>query len=640
MRKENKMKKNSVFKNTAIAYGAVFKRYPAAILVLLFYVLVRILLPMTNTFIPAVAIKGISSGNLKSFLLMIAGILLLVCLMNIISGIAQSYLQGYRLYTRMGYFALKFFDKSLETDYMNIEPEPKHRIMDKAADSISSNYHGIEDLMNQSMELVILIFGMFSYGTAVFLLDWKIMLITIGMFVADSLCREGAIRYSDKHREERSVIYRKLNYMRNSIKNVSAGKDIRIFQLEEWFHKRFEHYIKAVEKNQRGISLHWFFPTIADCLFMVPRDLLAYSLLVTKVFAGEIDIATFTLYLGLVSGFGNWIYGLSNTIHSIRRASHESNDYNDFINIKDHVGPEENAAMGPDKATAVVPEEATSGVPEETTRVVPEPVEGPPEIEFQNVTFTYEGTDKKILENLSFKIRAGEKIALVGNNGAGKTTIVKLLCGLYPPTSGQVFVNGKLLWDSSMSIKDYMKTISVLFQDTNPFALSVAMNVASCDENQMDRERVKYCLKKAGLQEKVDSLPHKEDTFITQELDDNGVQFSGGEVQKLLLAKAIYKNGSLLILDEPTSALDPIAESKIYEEYNSFANNKTAVFISHRLASTKFCDRILFLDGGKIIEAGSHKELMEKGGKYREIFDIQSHYYNEQNKQPEQKEAN
>ena len=191
-----------------------------------------------------------------------------------------------------------------------------------------------------------------------------------------------------------------------------------------------------------------------------------------------------------------------------------------------------------------------------------------------------------------------------------------------------------------MSIKDYMKTISVLFQDTNPFALSVAMNVASCDENQMDRERVKYCLKKAGLQEKVDSLPHKEDTFITQELDDNGVQFSGGEVQKLLLAKAIYKNGSLLILDEPTSALDPIAESKIYEEYNSFANNKTAVFISHRLASTKFCDRILFLDGGKIIEEGSHKELMEKGGKYREIFDIQSHYYNEKNKQPEQKEAN
>ena len=233
---------------------------------------------------------------------------------------------------------------------------------------------------------------------------------------------------------------------------------------------------------------------------------------------------------------------------------------------------------------------------------------------------------------MSFKIKAGEKIALVGNNGAGKTTIVKLLCGLYPPVSGQIFVDGKLLWNSSMSVKQYMKTISVLFQDTNPFALSIAMNVASCDEKDMNRERIKESLKKAGLLEKVDTLIHKEDTYITQELDDDGVQLSGGEIQKLLLAKAIYKDGSLLVLDEPTSALDPIAESKIYEEYNRFANNKTAVFISHRLASTKFCDRILFLENGKIIEEGSHKELMEKGGKYREIFDIQSHYYAESTK--------
>jgi ATP-binding cassette subfamily B protein len=251
----------------------------------------------------------------------------------------------------------------------------------------------------------------------------------------------------------------------------------------------------------------------------------------------------------------------------------------------------------------------------------------PPEIEFRNVSFNYEGSDKKIFEDLSFKIKAGEKIALVGNNGAGKTTIVKLLCGLYPPVSGEVFVNGKLLWDGSMSVKQYMKSVSVLFQDTNPFALSIAMNVASCDEKDMNREKVKESLKKAGLSDKVETLIHKEDTYITQQLDDDGVQLSGGEVQKLLLAKAIYKDGSFLILDEPTSALDPIAESKIYEEYNRFANNKTAVFISHRLASTKFCDRILFLENGKIIEEGSHAELMAKGGKYREIFDIQSHYY-------------
>lgn len=606
--------KNTSLKNTCIAYKAVFTRYPASPFFLLMQIVARVLIPISYTVIPAVAIRGITSGSLQYFFSSLCIVLLAVCGLNMLNGLSNAYLQGYRIFTRLGDFMLKFFNKSLTTGYMNIEPEPKHKIMDKASDAISGNWGGVENIMLQSMELIILIFGLFTYGTAVFMLDWKIMAITIGMFVADTACREWAIRYSDKHREERSVIFRKINYIKNSIKNVSAGKDIRIFGLEGWFHSRFEKLLKSVEKNQRGVSLHWYFPTIADCLFMFPRDLLAYSLLIGKVLSGQIDIATFTLYLGLVSGFANWIYGLSNTFHNIRAASHAFNDFNDFMELED-LGNEDCPVKPGDVCEANSSNNDTISVP--------------PEIEFRNVSFNYEGSDKKIFEDLSFKIKAGEKIALVGNNGAGKTTIVKLLCGLYPPVSGQIFVDGKLLWDSSMSVKQYMKTISVLFQDTNPFALSIAMNVASCDEKDMDRERIKESLKKAGLLEKVETLVHKEDTYITQELDDDGVQLSGGEIQKLLLAKAIYKDGSLLVLDEPTSALDPIAESKIYEEYNRFANNKTAVFISHRLASTKFCDRILFLENGKIIEEGSHKELMEKGGKYREIFDIQSHYYTE-----------
>ena len=176
--------------------------------------------------------------------------------------------------------------------------------------------------------------------------------------------------------------------------------------------------------------------------------------------------------------------------------------------------------------------------------------------------------------------------------------------------------------------------ISVLFQDTSPIALSIAENIAGCEIEEMDREKVRSCLDKAGLLEKVDTLIKKEETYITQTLDEKGVVLSGGETQKLLLAKAMYKDGPILILDEPTSALDPIAESKIYEEYNQMANKKTAVFISHRLASTKFCDRILFLDKGQIVEEGSHDELMKKDGKYREIFDIQSHYYREEQETP------
>ena len=616
-----KERKNSALKNTCLAYREMFKRYPASPFILLLHIIARVLTPITYTVIPAVAIKGITSGDLPFFLTSIALVLLAVFVVNMISGYTSGYLQGYRVYTRLGHFGINFFKKTLMTDYMNIEPEPKRRIMDKAVQSVASNYVGVENLMNQVMELVILIFGMFSYGYAVFLLDWRIMAITIAMFVADSLCREWAIRYSDKHREERSVLYRKINYLRGSIKDVKAGKDIRIYGLSGWFAARFNSLLKGVEKNQRGISLHWFFPTIADCLFMLPRDILAYSILISKVLAGQMDVATFTLYLGLVSGFANWIYGMSNTFHEIRKASHEFNDYNDFIDLKERSDQRGQSLLQNQRGQSPLLNQRGQ------TPLQTEAFKGAPEIEFKEVSFNYEGSDKKIFDKLSFKIHAGEKIALVGNNGAGKTTIVKLLCGLYAPTSGQVLVNGQPLWDSSMSVKKYMESISVLFQDTEPFALSLAMNIACCDQNDLDRQRVKDCIKKAGLEETVDGLIHKEDTYITQQLDDDGVLLSGGQVQKLLLARAIYKNGPFLILDEPTSALDPLAESKIYEEYNNLALNKTAVFISHRLASTKFCDRILFLDQGRIIEEGSHAQLMAKGGKYREIFDIQSHYY-------------
>ena len=616
-----KERKNSALKNTCLAYREMFKRYPASPFILLLHIIARVLTPITYTVIPAVAIKGITIGDLPFFLTSIALVLLAVFVVNMISGYTSGYLQGYRVYTRLGHFGINFFKKTLKTDYMNIEPEPKRRIMDKAVQSVASNYVGVENLMNQVMELVILIFGMFSYGYAVFLLDWRIMTITIAMFVADSLCREWAIRYSDKHREERSVLYRKINYLRGSIKDVKAGKDIRIYGLSGWFAARFNGLLMGVEKNQRGISLHWFFPTIADCLFMLPRDILAYSILISKVLAGQMDVATFTLYLGLVSGFANWIYGMSNTFHEIRKASHEFNDYNDFIDLKERSDQGGQSPLHNQGGQSLLQNQRGQ------TPLQTEAFKGAPEIEFKEVSFNYEGSDKKIFDKLSFKIRAGEKIALVGNNGAGKTTIVKLLCGLYAPTSGQVLVNGQPLWDSSMSVKKYMESISVLFQDTEPFALSLAMNIACCDQNDLDRQRVKDCIKKAGLEETVDGLIHKEDTYITQQLDDDGVLLSGGQVQKLLLARAIYKNGPFLILDEPTSALDPLAESKIYEEYNNLALNKTAVFISHRLASTKFCDRILFLDQGRIIEEGSHAQLMAKGGKYREIFNIQSHYY-------------
>lgn len=606
--KDKKEKKNTIFKNAFIVYKAMFKRYPAAIPLVLIYIVISVSLPFINTLIPAMAIKGITSGSVQTFLLYIVTTACFFCVFSAVKVFCEKKMQLKHTYTRISVFMLDFIKKAINTDYLNIEPQPKQKIMGKGVQGVSGNYEGAELVSTLSMEFVVIVLGIFSYGTAIFILDWKVLALTLGMFVVDVLIRNHAVKYGDSHRESFSEPWRKMNYYERNSMNISAGKDIRIFGLKKLFDYHFDKMINIYRKFRYRYQLKWYYPTIADTAFNFVRDWAAYTLLIYKVLSGEIDAATFTIYLGVIANFSQYIYDVSMHFANLRDASHQFNDYHTFMQQKDLF--KHNASVIEPDQTKISKSRAA------------------PSIEFRNVSFTYEGSDKPVLKNVSFKISADEKIALVGNNGAGKTTIVKLLCGLYQPTGGEILIDGKSIND--IGVENYQDMISVLFQDTSPIALSIAENVCGCEPDDADQKKLYDCLKKAGLLSKVNTLPKKEKTYITQTLDEKGIVLSGGETQKLLLAKAMYKNGPMLILDEPTSALDPIAESTIYEEYNQMADHKTAVFISHRLASTKFCDRILFLDGGQIVEEGTHNELMKKGGKYKEIFDIQSHYYKEE----------
>ena len=605
MKNAEKPKRNTIFQNAFIVYKAMFKRYPTAIPLVLIYIVISVSLPFINTLIPAMAIKGITSGSVKTFLNYIGITVLSMCVFSGIKMFCEKKMQMKHTYTRVSVFMMDFIKKAINTDYLNIEPQPKQKIMGKGVQGVNGNYEGAERVSTLTLEFVVIILGIFSYGTVIFILDWRILSITLGMFVADVLIRNHAVKYGDTHRESFSEPWRKMNYYERNSMNISAGKDIRIFGLKKLFDYHFDSMIRIYKKFRYNYQLRWYYPTISDTAFNCTRDWLAYTLLIHKVLTGQIDAATFTIYLGIIAGFSFYIYDVSLHFANLRDASHQFNDYHEFMNQKDVFEHNDTVVKSGNDVKCDAPS-----------------------IEFQNVSFTYEGSEKPVLTNVSFKIKADEKIALVGNNGAGKTTIVKLLCGLYTPTSGQILIDGKNIND--IGLENYQDMISVLFQDTSPIALSIAENVCGCEPEDVDRKKLHDCLEKAGLLAKVNTLSKKEKTYITQTLDEKGVVLSGGETQKLLLAKAMYKDGPVLILDEPTSALDPIAESRIYEEYNQMADKKTAVFISHRLASTKFCDRILFLDGGKIVEEGSHDELMKKGGKYREIFDIQSHYYKEE----------
>lgn len=251
----------------------------------------------------------------------------------------------------------------------------------------------------------------------------------------------------------------------------------------------------------------------------------------------------------------------------------------------------------------------------------------PAEITFDNVCYRYDDAEEDTLKNISCTIRPGEKVALVGLNGAGKTTLVKLLCGLYLPTSGDIRINGVSI--RKFKREAYYRLFAPVFQDAQPGFFSLAETVTGQLGDCKDPERVEQYLRLAGLGQKLDSLPKGIHTMLDKQVNRDGIELSGGEMQKLMLARALYKNAPILVLDEPTAALDPIAEHEIYTHYHSMTLDKTALFISHRLASTQFCDRILYLQDGKILEEGSHEELLTLGGEYSRLYEMQSCWYRE-----------
>ena len=246
------------------------------------------------------------------------------------------------------------------------------------------------------------------------------------------------------------------------------------------------------------------------------------------------------------------------------------------------------------------------------------------EVEFKDVSFCYPGTDRKVLDHVNLKFRIGEKLAIVGENGSGKSTFIKLLCRLYDPTEGEILLNGINI--KKYNYKEYMSVFSVVFQDFKLFALPLGQNVAASTE--YDSEKVQECLSKAGFDARSARMEKGLDTWLYKDCDADGVSISGGEEQKIALARALYQNAAFLILDEPTAALDPIAEAEVYSSFNEIVGDRTAVYISHRLSSCRFCDEIIVFDQGRIVQQGTHEELVEQTNcKYYELWNAQAKYY-------------
>lgn len=500
--------------------------------------------------------------------------------------------------TRLFAFMEKLLKKTLHMDYGNLESASAQHTIGKGNFAISSNGNGVEGLSRSSFELFTNLFGMLTYASIMASIHWSILLIVLVVTIITFLFKRHAIKYSDTMADKRYHANRVCQSLRDQGISKEYGKDIRIYHVETWFGKIFEEQIQKLTRIHFRQEIHWYFSTAAEQAGTVIRDLVLYFLLIHMVLDGDLSVAEFTFDIGIVYGFSSWMNNCLTKVSEVILNSKETDYYRDAIKIPDMFS--HGKGEKPDLSAEV-------------------------EIEFQDVSFWYD-EEKPVLDHVSFHIYPGEKIALVGNNGAGKTTIVKLLCGFCLPQKGRILVNGIDTRDYDMDA--YGQLISPVFQDGYLSAFSLADNIMGAEkEEENKRKKMWACLDRAGIRETVEALSKKEDTSISQIIDKDGVEFSGGEIQKLLIARALYKDGRLLILDEPTAALDPIAEKNIYEQYHKMTAEKTSLFISHRLASTRFCDRILYLENGRIAEEGSHEELLDRGGAYAGIFEIQSHYY-------------
>ena len=597
------MKKNNIWKNALYVYSVANKFNKSYKFKLGFSILLRLLIPIFATFIPAVVVYLIINGyEIKMFALLVGLIVLIFAIINYANTYFSHTLFFDKVFIRLNAFFVILSSKAMVTGYENIEFEKGRNKLMKAVGAIEVNRVGVELLLQFFPMLIISVAGILLYSTYIVTINFTIVLVLLGMAVMNVLLNAYARKYEKRTEGDLNTYRTKLKYYQDEANKLSNTKDIRIYKLEKWFYKGIKFFTKKFSSTMIKQKFRYSLANLSDSIFSIVRNLIAYTILVAMVLNGTISVAQFTFMIGIVIGFAVWLNQLSESYGRVKEASLRIDNFREYIDMDEGINLEDG--------------EDIEGL-----------LNSKLSVEFRNVTFTYPKSEKPTINNLNLKIEAGEKIALVGINGAGKTTLVKLLTGLYNPTEGEILINGINV--SAFSRYDYYELFGVIFQDINPLPFTIAENISGKIDEETNLELVNEVLEKAGLAKKVASLQKKEQTNLTQVVDDKGIMLSGGELQKLMLARALYKDSPILVLDEPTAALDPLAEQELYLKYNTLTENKTSIFISHRLASTQFCNRIVYLEDGLILETGNHKELMNLKGKYSEMFNIQSQYYKE-----------
>lgn len=493
---------------------------------------------------------------------------------------------------------VEFNRKIMTIDFKNTEDSDVMDCREKGGRAAQGNNIGLEGMMRNTVSLM--------ENTAVAAVG-LIILGTMNIFVVLVLIALSAVAFASKNyankRCKKEVWdplanwWRRNNYMSSTTCDFAAAKDIRMFGLREWLTEKFKKEKVTRYEGQKLNEKIWLACSITTNVCFALSQIAVNGWLLYKATRGEMTIGNFSFYTAASISFYTYVRNIMDSIAELLQRSREVDDWRSFLDMD-------------------------GGDPDEGMEV---PEYESYEFEFKNVSFKYPKAENYALKNLSLTLKAGQRLAVVGLNGAGKSTFIKLLLRLYEPTEGEILLNG-------INVQKYRKTsyyriFAPVFQDVNLFAFPLAENVSMKSPESTDKKLAEGCLENAGLGEKLKELPSGIDTEILKVIYDDGTDLSGGEKQKLALARALYKDAPVVVLDEPTAALDALAESRLYGDFDKLIGGKTAVYISHRLSSTQFCNEVAMFRDGEMVELGTHRELLEKGGAYAEMFRIQAQYY-------------
>ncbi len=553
---------------------------------------VELLWAVFNKYVVELAMAG---GTGKNLIVGMLAIITAVMVMKLIYGALDARVCETKFRRCTYIFARKLYEKQMDTDYENLEKPSVKMLFEGAKQSVKGLlefYYRIEETVGLGVSLV--------GWTAIIctLSPWLIVIILVPT-VAYYYIVKYKIMWFNLHMKKWLNTERKFEYVIRKSADFSSAKDIRLYSMKDWIlsvaKKFLDKRLFWYKKQAKEEGINGFFQLLAVAV----RDTAAYGFIVWKMAKGDMSAGDFILYFSSVGQISYAFYHIMDHLATFCWLTAMVSRFREFLEVED----KSNRGEG-----------------------IPLP-SGNFDICFERVCYRYAGAESDTIHDLSFTLYAGEKVAIVGNNGAGKTTIVKLLCGIYRRTSGEIYIGGHSIDEYNRD--ELFKLYATVFQDIHVMPSSITDNIVM--SGKADLNSLVYAMEHSGLAEKINEMPDGIDTYLVKSVYDDATDFSGGEMQKLALARALYKqktyNSRVLLLDEPTAALDPIAEQNMYKEYARFADGKISVFISHRLASTQFCDRIFYLKDGRIEECGTHSELLDAGGEYARVFEIQSRYY-------------